>query len=196
MQDGLPFLHHASKSRPQVSLFAVNRTCRSQLLCGSIIGQWMGPGGGVGGGGWVGAGRGCDFHAAHMYMVQGPVHASSSLNKSVFIDNTVRPLSMYSLFFQTLITETQSGVCGRDYRVEMLKTSQREPEDERLLLEDWCDATYSMWFILYCRGQHNSPMPTRSVGVPQIIPERDYSSPAAGTSEGDQERQPNPTAPN
>ena len=55
-----------------------------------------------------------------------------------------------------------------------------------LLLEDLCDAAY-VWFILYYRAQRNSPMPTRFVGVPPTIPERDYSSPAAGTLERDQE---------
>ena len=56
-----------------------------------------------------------------------------------------------------------------------------------------------MDLILYHRGQRNSPMPTRSAGIPPTIPERDYSdgpaSAAAGASEpvGEQEREPNPT---
>ena len=46
--------------------------------------------------------------------------------------------------------------------------------------------------FIFFRGQRNSPMPARSVGVPPTIPERDYSSPADGTSEGDQEREQDP----
>ena len=56
--------------------------------------------------------------------------------------------------------------------------------------------------ILYYRGQRNSPMPIRSVGIPPTIPERDYSGGqpvTAGASEpaaGDQEREQNqPPAP-
>jgi hypothetical protein len=54
--------------------------------------------------------------------------------------------------------------------------------------------------VLYNRGrQRNSPMPTRSAGIPATIPERDYSSgqpTTGGASEpdGDQEREPNPAA--
>ena len=55
-------------------------------------------------------------------------------------------------------------------------------------------------FILY-RGQRNSPMPTRSVGIPPTIPERDYSGGQLATAEAsepaaaeDQQREQNQPA--